>query len=122
MNELYSVKDTLCRELASYSNLTELSRRHLHDIDTLAHACKNVCKIIEFCEEEENEVPELYSSRRSNTNSYRRGRGTNGRYVSRRSYHSQPELVDELKHLMMDAPDETTRNDFQGLIQKLEVM
>ena len=122
-NNLYSVKDMLCRELASYANVTELNRKYLNDIDKLAHAAKNVCKIIEACEQEE---PQEYSRAYRQPHvrmSYRRGRNQNtGEYMSREtnnSYHSQPELIDELKHLMAEAPNESVP-EFNRLIQKLE--
>ena len=69
--------------------------------------------------------------------SYARGRGRNarrdsmGRYSSRGysrddgysrdgGYSGHGEMVDELRSLMQDAPDEQTRQEFQRLIQKME--
>jgi hypothetical protein len=61
--------------------------------------------------------------------SYARGRGRNakrdamGRYSSRGGYSmAGDEMIDELRDLMQDAPDEQTRMEFQRFIQKIEQM
>lgn len=73
---------------------------------------------------------------RSNRGSYERGRGRNarrdsmGRYSSRRGRYSREggysmaseDMVNELREIMQDAPDEQTRMEFERLIQKLEQM
>lgn len=62
-------------------------------------------------------------------NSYARGRGRNakrdsmGRYASEgNSYGGAEEIVEELRELMQDAPDQQTRMEFERFIQKLENM
>ena len=63
--------------------------------------------------------------------SYARGRGRNamrdsmGRYSSRGysrddGYSNHGNMIDELKELMADAPDERTRQEMQRLISKME--
>ena len=61
--------------------------------------------------------------------SYARGRGRNakrdsmGRYSSEGGYSmAGDEIIDELRDLMQDAPDEQTRMEFQRFIQKIEQM
>lgn len=61
--------------------------------------------------------------------SYARGRGRNakrdsmGRYSSEGGYSmAGDEMIDELRDLMQDAPDEQTRMEFQRFIQKIEQM
>ena len=61
--------------------------------------------------------------------SYARGRGRNarrdsmGRYSSTGDYSRDAEdMVDQLRELMEDAPDDRTRQEFQRFIQKLEQM
>lgn len=61
--------------------------------------------------------------------SYARGRGRNARRDSMGRYSSDgysmggsEELVEELRDLMQDAPDDRTRQEFQKFIQKLEQM
>jgi len=61
--------------------------------------------------------------------SYARGRGRNakrdamGRYSSEGGYSmAGDEMIDELRDMMQDAPDEQTRMEFQRFIQKIEQM
>ena len=100
-------------------------------IDTLAHACKNICKIIESCEEEEE-----YSSRSMRGMSRRMSRradpmyesyddGMSGRRDNRgrfavepgRSYHDGTE--EEVERLMQTAKDERTRRALQTALQSI---
>ena len=115
--ELYELKESLVNELANYSR-ERLDKRNICEIDMLAHATKNICKIIESMDEES------YSSRRSYNgggNSNRSYNRNNRNYIGN-SYHNPIELADELRNLMNDAPDEASRQDFQRLIMKLENM
>ena len=86
MDEL---RKKLCDELKEYGK-KEINAGTLQVIDTLAHAIKNIDKIIE----------------------------TNG-YSSRHSHNS---MVDSLKRLMEESPDEMTRHEFQRFISKMETM
>lgn len=97
MNELHELKDRLVDELKNYGR-QELTASNLEKIDMLAHAAKNVCKIIES--------DDGYSGRYS----YRRD--SMGRY-------SRDGLADKLHDLMKDAPDERTRMEIQRLIDKM---
>lgn len=105
MHELYELKEMLCRELEEYGAKGNLSTGTLDVVDKLAHAAKNVGKIIKMCEEDEDKG---YSHR---GRSYR----SMPRYYSRNS-----ELIDELEDLMRDAKDERTRHEFKRFIEKLE--
>ena len=75
MHEIYELKEKLLKELEEYA-AKEMSAGSLDVIDKLAHAIKNICKIIESAEMEEEE----YSRRGSYDNgnqgggSYRGGR------------------------------------------------
>lgn len=60
MHKLYELKEKLCKELESYAE-EKISGSTLKEIDTLAHAIKNICKIIEAKEEEE--YSEAYARR-----------------------------------------------------------
>ena len=140
MNELYELKEKLCKELKHY-NSEELTANNLSVIDKLSHAVKNIDKIIEKYEEEEggsygyNSYEPNYSRNNrsyrgnySNGNSYARGRGRNakrdsmGRYSSNDGYSRNSDIASELRELMMDAPDEQTRQEYQRVISKLEMM
>lgn len=77
MHELYEIKEKLMKELEQYGS-EEMSAGSLEVIDKLAHAIKNICKIIEAYEEEEG-----YSEEGGGGGSYRysyEGGGGNRRY------------------------------------------
>lgn len=144
MHELYELKEKLCRELKKYSS-EEVTTNSLEVIDKLSHAVKNIDKIIEKYEEEEGasygygSYEGSYRGGRSNRsgynngNSYARGRGRNakrdsmGRYSStggsyNDGYSRNADIAAELREMMMDAPDEQTRMEYQRVISKLEQM
>lgn len=112
MKELYELKEKLVDELKDYGK-REISSGSLEMIDKLAHAAKNVCKIID----ESDEGNSGYYSRtgrmydgRSFRNSYRRD--DMGRY-------SRDGLADKLRELMDEAPDDKTRMEIQRLVDKM---
>lgn len=85
MHELYELKEMLCKELEEMGSKGELTAGTLDTVDKLAHAVKNLNKIIEEYDEE-------YSGEMDGRGrSYARGRGRNarrdsmGRYLSRYS-------------------------------------
>ena len=135
MHGLMNLKETLCEELERYGEAPELSKSSLEMIDKLAHACKNVCKIIESKEEMQYSM-DGGSMRGSydrgsyrggysmdgyyydDGNSYRRGRDRMGRFVSR----DASEMARKLREMMEEAPDEASRRDIQRLAEKMEQM
>lgn len=125
MRELYELRDKLCNELKKYSG-KELSKDSLEVVDTLAHATKNLDKIIDSYEEEENESYG-YSNRMSRE-SYSRGRGRNakrdsmGRYSRDNGYSRHGNHVEQLREMMMDAPNEEIRRDYEKIITHMESM
>lgn len=134
MEELYSLKEMLCKELEDYGKKGEMSAGALEIVDKLAHAIKNLDKIIENYDEEysgayEGEQGDSYrrgSYRGGSYRSYARGRrnarrDSMGRY-SGEGYSRHGDMVDELRDLMEDAPDEKTRMEIQKLVKKLEQM
>lgn len=127
MHELYNLKEMLCRELADYGKDGGLSLSSLGTIDTLAHACKNVCKIIESKEDES------YSRRGGSyrdggysnggyyyddDRSYRRGRDRMGRFTSR----DASEMSRRLREMMEEAPDESVKREIERLADRMESM
>lgn len=131
MKELYELKDLLCEELKEYGKKGELSTGSLDVVDKLAHALKSVETIIAM-EEADGE----YSGRNGGTmygggyhggSSYagRRGytrRDSMGRY-SRDGYSGDAEgMIDQLRDLMEDAPNEQIRSEVRKLMTKLEKM
>jgi len=132
MNEnLMKLKKMLCKELEEYgSSGTKLSAGTLDVVDKLAHACKNVCKIIESDEGEEysrsyrrsyadgmggsyDDGMRSYDDGMSRRGSYRR-RDSMGRY-SRDGYSRAGDnaelhdLVDQLRAMSKDLPQHTQR-------------
>lgn len=140
MHELYELKEKLCKELKDYGS-KELSAGSLSTIDSLAHTVKNLDKIIEAYEEEE----EGYSMRgrsyddgmtnggrdrmsRNYRGSYARGRGSNarrdsmGRYARDGGYSRTDgveELVENVRDMMQELP-QNLQMDAQKFVQKLE--
>ena len=54
MNDsLYSLKESLVKELEAYGKSGDLSKSSIEMIDKLAHATKNIAKVIECCESDE---------------------------------------------------------------------
>lgn len=125
MQELYDLKDMLCKELKQYAQKNELSASNLDVVDKLAHAVKNLDKIIEGYEGG-SYASDRYSRGYMNDGSYARGRGSNARRDSMgrysRGYSRDHEMVSELRDLMQDAPDEGIKQDIQRVIQKIESM
>lgn len=127
MRELYDIKENLLKEMKSYAK-KDISASSLTMIDTLAHAIKNIDKVIEKCEEEDGgysndgmrgSYGDGYSRRYMNDGSYRRKRDSMGRY-SRDGYSGHDEDVTmELQDLMRNAPDERTRQKIQTILDRM---
>ena len=109
-------------------------------VDKLTHALKSVKATIAMMEDEDNysnHYPYYMGGSYADGNmggtsnrSYR-GRSYDGRRNARRDsmgrysgdgYSRDGGMVEELRELMQDAPDERTRQEFQRFIQKIESM
>lgn len=152
MHKLIELKEMLCKQLEEYSS-KELTAGSLDVVDKLAHAIKNICKIIEAYEEEEysNNYGGSYEGMSREGGSYARGGnqgGGRGRSNAGRSYArggrrgganqygsyaggysredgysmTTEDMVEELRNLMQEAPDEKTRQMIHQTIQKMEQM
>lgn len=144
MHELYDLKEMLCEELKEYGSKDKLDVGGLEIVDKLAHAIKNIDKIIEAYEEEEYSMDggsyeggnqggggyyengrsgNRYSREGMRRMSYARGRGRNAKRDNMGRYsRASEDMVMELRELMEDAPDDRIRQEFQKLIQKVEQM
>lgn len=149
MHELYEIKEKLMKELEQYGS-EEMSAGSLEVIDKLAHAIKNICKIIEAYEEEEGYSEEgggggsyrysyeggggnrRYSYEGGRGGSYARGRGRGrnarrdsmGRYSSdgySRAEDDMDSMIMELREMMGDLPQDKQK-EVQRFIQKIEQM
>ena len=52
MHDLYKLRDILVKELEGYGKTGELSKPSLDAVNKIAHAAKNVCKVIDYCEKD----------------------------------------------------------------------
>lgn len=145
--ELNMLFEKLCEELCEYGQ-KDLTQDSLKTIDTLAHAAKNVLKVMEGCEgggsyayyDEDPRTTAMGGSMRGSYNgggsyggSYRMSgrRDSRGRYsrdgsyddgMSNRGYsRGGNNVVDGLKELMYAAPQEM-QGEIQRLIKKLDNM
>lgn len=126
MHDIKKLKEMLMEELAEYGKGKELTMGSLDMVDKLAHACKNLCKIVESGEEEEYSRADGMGSYRmrggsyrgsyaDEGGSYRRRRDSMGRY-SRDGYSRAEEkedelhdIVDQLRSMAKDLPQPTQR-------------
>ena len=137
MHEIYELKEMLCRELEDYGKKGDLDVGSLEIIDKLAHAVKNLGKIIEMDEESEYS---MYGGGNIGGNmrggSYARGRGRNARRDSRGRYSSyggsyeggysmaeddMNNIVSELREMMVDLPQEK-QQEVRRFIDKMDRM
>lgn len=125
----------ICDELDDLERKVEkdghLSMAEVQYADVLAHTKKNLLKSEEMMDEDYSSyggdnMPYrgvMYSDGRS----YASGRGRNarrdamGRYASR-GYSRAGDMVDQLRTLMNDAPDDRTRQKIQNLVSEMEMM
>ena len=141
MNELYELKDTLCKELEEYGRKKDMKAGDLDVVDKLAHTIKNLDKVIENYSDDYSGEYSMARGRNANRDSrgrysgeYSNARGMNGYsmrgnysnerggYSRERGYSNNNNMIMELKELMEDAPDERTRMEFEKFIRKMESM
>lgn len=130
MDGIYKLKETLCKELEEYGNRSSLDSNSLNVVDTLAHALKNVNKVIESKNGEE------YSSRGYSMGTIEDGMGhyhwpQYTRYSERRSmddgmsnrmsrrYSRDDGVMDALGEAMSMTDDDGTKNEIRKLMTKL---
>ena len=145
MHEIYELKEKLMKELEEYGS-QEMTAGSLQVIDTLAHSIKNICKIIEAAEMEEDGGSSYYGGGSyarggrgnsmtgyENGQSRARGRGRNvrrdsmGRYSRRyddgmggNSYaEGMEDMIESIRGMMNELPQDVQR-DAQKFVQKLE--
>lgn len=149
MHDVYKLKKMLCEELEAFGKKNEIDVNELDIIDKLAHSIKNICKVIEDYEDEEEGYSGEYRGMRDrgmyddrymrDGMSYARGgnrggsRGGNrgGSRVGRGGYsrmggysmadENMKDMIDEMKDLMDDMPEEK-RREMQKFVTKMEQM
>lgn len=131
-DELKHICEILENELANVNKKLDksdgvLSGDDISYIDKLTHSIKSIKTTIAMMEAEDGESGRysygLYGTNGGyNGNSYRRGRNSMGRYTSRRGYSYDDGMIEELRSLMENAPDERTKSEFRQFISKIEKM
>lgn len=114
MHKLYDLKDMLCKELEEYANKTTLDLNTLDVIDKLAHAIKNICKIIDWNEQDEN----MYSGARYNANMRYSGRNIHRDNMGRYSKFEDDYHMDFQK-LIDEAPNEHIRQKLMNVMNEI---
>lgn len=124
-HELKKIKDEYIHEIVRYYDEKGIDKDSIMVLDTLIHTAKNLCKLIEICEEEEEGSYSMRGMSYNYNNSYARGRGLNanrdslGRYSSagNQSHH---DVVNGLYDLMNRTSDEASRRELQDMINRME--
>lgn len=121
---MHKLIEYVCDELKEIEKKAEkgdLSMSEVEYADKLAHLKKNLLKGDMLYDEEMS-----YESR-GNSYAYARGRGQNarrdsmGRYSRERGYsRAADDMVERLRDLMEDAPNESARKDIERLVHKME--
>lgn len=127
---MHKLLDYVCEELEELEHKVDkegkLSATEMQYMDMLAHTKKNLLKSEEMYEDSEYSSamrPYMRDGRSyaRDGRSYARRRDSMGRY-SREGYSMNDDMVERLRDLMRDAPDERTRSEIQRLVTKMEQM
>ena len=146
--ELYELCETIKEEIAEANKKIKnaggkLSAGDVEYIDKLTHSLKSIKAVMAMMEEDGDEYSGRMSYARGGRGSYRyddgmmgvgsyargdnRGRGSNakrdsmGRYSSRMDgYSRHGDVIESLREVMEEAPDDRTRMEIQRLIEKME--
>lgn len=124
MHALYSLKDKLIEELKAQDK-RDLNPGSLETIDKLAHAAKNLCKIIMMCEEDDYSFEQRDSYRMSRRDgSYEGGSNRMSRRGSYRNEYSRhygkEAMIQQLEKLADESADESVRQSIERCISQLE--
>lgn len=125
MENIYKLKELLIQELDELGEKQSLDVGSLDLVDKLAHAAKNICKVIESCEESYSNTDGMNRSYRGTSyrdNSYADGRSyargrmnaprdTMGRYsgmdgYSRHGGEKAIEILDDLRGIVRELPSD----------------
>ena len=139
MNDLHELCETIMQEVSDANEKIreaggKLTSGDLEYLDKVTHTLKSIKSTIAMMENEGNSYDGgsyddgysgRYSRRSYNDGSYARGRGTYakrdsmGRYSSR-GYSRDDGMIEKLRDLMEEAPNDQIRQDIQRLMQKME--
>lgn len=139
---MHKLMEYICNELDELERKAEkenkLSMAEIEYGDKLAHFKKNLLSAEEMWDDSKYSEDMMYArggsrggnmmgrNRMSNRMVYARGgrRGANqyGSYAMEGGYSNTNELIEDLRELMQEAPDERTRQKFQRFIDEMEHM
>lgn len=131
MHKLYELKDMLCEELEEYGSKGKLDVGSLDVVDKLAHAIKNIDKIIEAKDEysyANDGNMSMYDGgsyarggrSRAMGGSYARGRNSYAKRDAMGRYsRDNNEFMMELRELIEDAPNDRIKQKMQGIISEM---
>lgn len=146
---MHKLMEYICDELDELERKADkdgkLSMAEMQYVDMLAHAKKSLLTADAMMEEgysmdgsydgsydggsyEGNRSYARRGGSRNTNRSYARGRDRSarrdfmGRYSSNGYSMDSEEMVEQLRQMMQDAPDDRTRQEFQRFIQKIEMV
>ena len=131
MHKLYELKDMLCEELEEYGSKGKLDVGSLDVVDKLAHAIKNIDKIIECKEDEEYSNAYAYDGDgMMGGTSYARGGRRGGSYARGQSRarrrdnmgrysRGSDDFMMDLRELMEDAPNDRIKQKMQSIMSEM---
>lgn len=134
MHGIYELFESYCKEMEGYAG-QPVTRDNLAEVDTLAHAAKNLCKILEACEGDRRETRLSRDGGQGGSyrggmrggshrgGSYRGGsyrRESMGRYSRENGYSEDGGMADQLREMMEQAPTESLRREMERLAEKME--
>ncbi len=135
MHALYELKDMLCKELEEIGEKGELTAGTLETVEKLSSSVKNLCKIIDYCEDEEysgDMMGGMGGSYARGGNRAGGGRGSRGSRGGRtganqygsyaRGYSRDGDMISKLEDLMGEARDDKTRREIERLVEKMRSM
>lgn len=132
---MHKLMNYICDELEDLDRKVEengnLSPSEVQYADALIHMKKNLLKVDEMTGDDEFSMaggPYARGVRFNNMRSYARGGNRRGGANQYGSYamggysRGADDMVNELRDLMQDAPDEKTKKEFEHFIRKIEQM
>lgn len=127
MHGVYELKKKIIEELEDYGMKNEVKASELPTIDMLAHTAKNLCKLIEMCEEETGySYGNRYYGRDSYRNSYRghddgMSYGRRMRYDDMGGYSGESDwMLSMLEELRDRSTNENMRREFDEFIKRMK--
>lgn len=122
MEGLYELRSMLCNELEKYGEKGEMTAGTLDIVDKLAHAVKNIDKIIAMSDDGysgrgSSYRSGMYARTRDGSSYARQKRDSMGRYSR---HDGKSEMVMSLEDLMTDAPNDRIAKKIEQLIDDIQ--